>query len=84
VGTFLQLVVFELDEEQLLYEAGPWGTLGAVALVAVMVLPAVAGVAFGIRGRRLGERRLGTAGIVANAAIACYVVVAAGAGLLLG
>ena len=37
-----------------------------------MVLPAVVGIALGLRARSLGERRLGTTRIVVNALVATY------------
>jgi amino acid transporter len=84
VGTFLQLTVFDLEEQQLLSEAGAWGYVAAVCLVVVMVVPAVIGIVLGLRGRRLGERRLGTTGIVVNALITAYLVLTAVGTLLLG
>jgi MFS family permease len=77
VGTFLGLVVFDLEEQQLLSEAGAWGYVAAIFLLALMVAPASAGIVLGVRARRLGERRLGTTGIVVNALVACYLVVSA-------
>lgn len=77
VGTFLQLVVFDLEEQQLLSEAGAWGYVAALCLLALLVVPASVGLALGVRARRLGERRLGTIGIVVNAVVASYVVLAA-------
>ncbi len=55
VGTFLQFVVFDLEEQELLPEAGVWGYLAGLFLLALMVLPAVVGVVLGVRARRLGE-----------------------------
>jgi hypothetical protein len=76
-GTFLQLFVFDLEEQQLLSEAGAWGYVAAFFLLALMVAPASAGIVLGVRARRLGERRLGTTGIVVNALVAFYFVLAA-------
>ena len=84
VGTFLQLTVFGLEEQQLLSEAGAWGYVAAVCLVVLMVVPAVIGIVLGLRGRRLGERRLGTTGIVVNSLTAAYLVFTAVGMLLLG
>jgi len=84
VGTFLQLTVFDLEEQQLLFEAGAWGYVAAVCLVVLMVVPAVIGIVLGQRGRRLGERRLGTTGLVVNALIAAYLVLTGVGTLLLG
>ena len=84
VGTFLQLTVFDLEEQQLLSEAGAWGYVAAFCLVVLIVLPAVIGIVLGVRGRRLGERRLGTTGIVVNALIAAYLVLTGVGTLLFG
>jgi MFS family permease len=84
VGTFLQFVVFDLEEQELLPEAGVWGYLAGFFLLALMVLPAVVGMVLGVRARRLGERRLGTTGIVVNAVIGTYLVFTFAATLLFG
>jgi MFS family permease len=84
VGTFLQFVVFDLEEQELLPEAGVWGYIAGFFLLALMVLPAVVGMVLGVRARRLGERRLGTTGIVVNALIATYLVFTLAASLLFG
>ena len=84
VGTFLQFVVFDLEEQELLPEAGVWGYVAGFFLLALMVLPAVVGMVLGVRARRLGERRLGTTGIVVNAVIATYLVFTLAATLLFG
>ena len=84
VGTFLQFVVFDLEEQELLPEAGVWGYVAGFFLLALMVLPAVVGIVLGLRAVRLGERRLGTTGIVVNAVIAAYLVLTFAATLLLG
>jgi len=84
VGTFLQLVVFDLEEQALLSEAGVWGYVAGFFLLALMVLPAVIGIVLGARARRLGERRLATTGIVVNAVIATYLVFTVAATLLFG
>jgi hypothetical protein len=84
VGTFLQFTVFDLEEQQLLSEAGAWGYVAAFCLVVLMALPAVIGIVLGVRGRHLGERRLGTMGIVVNALIAAYLVLTGVGTLLFG
>jgi hypothetical protein len=76
-GTFLQLVVFDLEEQQLLSDAGAWGYVAAFLLLALMVTPASVGIALGVRARHLGEGRLGTTGIVVNVLAASYLVAAA-------
>jgi hypothetical protein len=84
VGTFLQLVVFDLGDQELLTEAGMWGYVAAVLLLALMVLPAVMGIVLGVRARRLGEHRRGTTGIIVNAVVATYLVFTVAATLLFG
>ena len=84
VGTFLQFVVFDLGEQELLTEAGVWGYVAAVLLLALMVLPAVTGIVLGVRARRLGEHRLGTTGMIVNAVVATYLVFTVAATLLFG
>jgi len=84
VGTFLQFVVFDLEEQQLLSEAGTWGYVAGVGLLTLMVVPALTGIVLGARARHLGERRRGTAGIIVNALIAAYLLFSGIASLLLG
>lgn len=84
VGTFLGLVVFDLDEQESLSEAGAWGYVSGVFLIGLMVAPAVAGIVLGTRARHLAEHRLGTAGIVVNSLIAAYLVLTSIAGLAFG
>jgi hypothetical protein len=84
IGTFLQLVVFDLGEQELLTAAGVWGYVAAVLLLALMVLPAVTGIALGVRARRLGEHGLGTTGMIVNAVVATYLVFTVAATLLFG
>jgi hypothetical protein len=84
IGTFLQFVVFDLGEQELLTEAGVWGYIAAVLLLALIVLPAVTGIALGVRARRIGEHRLGTTGVIGNAVVAMYLLLTAAASLLFG
>lgn len=84
IGTFLQFVVFDLGEQELLTEAGVWGYVAAVVLLALMALPAVRGIVLGVRARRLGEHRLGTTGMIVNAVVAMYLVFTVAATLLFG
>lgn len=70
-GTALQ-DAFGLAEDESLREAGAWGVVAGVVLIALIVFPQVVGIIFGVRARRLGERRRATVGIVVNAAIAAY------------
>jgi hypothetical protein len=83
-GTLLQFVVFDLEEQELLSEAGAWGYVAGFVLLVSMVIPALVGVVLGVRARRLGERRLGTTGIVVNAVIAAYLLIPGVTTLLLG
>jgi hypothetical protein len=84
IGTFLQFVVFDLGEQELLTEASVWGYVAAVLLLTLMALPAVRGIVLGVRARRLGEHRLGTTGVIVNAVVATYLVVTVAATLLFG
>ena len=77
-------MVFDLEEQGMLSEAGAWGYVAGFCLVALMVLPGLVGVVLGVQARRLGERRLGTAGIAVNALIATNLIVAGVAGLVFG
>jgi hypothetical protein len=82
VGTFVQSVVLGLEEQQLLTDAGVWGYVAGFFLLALIVLPTLVGIVLGVRARDLGERRLGTTGIMANGLIGTYVVTTTVANLL--
>lgn len=84
LGTFLQLVVFGLDDQELLMEAGAWGYVAGVFLLALMALPGVAGVVLGFKAIRLGARRAGSTGIIVNAAVTTFLVVTAAVNLVFG
>jgi len=73
-----------LDDTQMLYEAGAWGVAAFVVMVVVSAVPPTAGVVLGVNARRLGERRLGTIGVVANAVVAVWFVLAPVLGALFG
>lgn len=73
VGWALQAAL-DLDDTQLLFEAGGWGWVAYAAMVAAAAVPPAVGIVLGLRARRLGERRLGTAGVVANALVALLYV----------
>ena len=75
---------FGLAEDESLREAGVWGVVSGVLLIALIVVPQLVGIALGVRARRLGERRLGTAGVVVNAAIAAFLLLTSVLGLALG
>ena len=61
-----------LAEGDMLTEAGAWGVLAAVFLMVLLAVPQIVGIVLGIKARQLGERRLGTAGVIVNAAIAAF------------
>jgi hypothetical protein len=84
LGTFLGLVVFGLEDQELLSDAGAWGYVAGVFLVALMALPGMIGIVFGFKARRLGARRPGNTGIVVNAAVTGYLVVTAAVTLVFG
>jgi len=84
VGTFLQLVVFDLEEQESIGHAGAWGYVAGFFLLALMILPALAGVILGIRARHLGARGRGTAGVAVNALVVVYLVIPAVAFILFG
>jgi hypothetical protein len=84
VGTLLQVVVFDLGEQESLGHAGAWGYLAGLLLLVLMIVPALVGIILGIQARRRGERRRGTAGFVANALIVVYLVIPGIAYILFG
>jgi len=84
VGTFLQVVVFDLEEQESIGHAGAWGYAAGFFLLALMMLPPLAGIVLGIRARRLGARRRGTAGFVVNVLIVAYLVIPGIAFILFG
>jgi hypothetical protein len=53
-------------------------------LLALMALPGLVGIGLGLRARRLGERRLGTTGVVVNAVIATFLVLTVAVNLVFG
>jgi hypothetical protein len=83
VGWALQAAL-DLDDTQLLYEAGGWGWVAYPLMVVASALPPVVGIALGVRARGLGERRLGTAGIAANALVVVLFVLAPVLAALIG
>jgi hypothetical protein len=58
----------------MLYEAGAWGVAAFVLMLVLSAVPPAVGIVLGVRARRLGERRLGTIGVVANAVVAVWFV----------
>jgi hypothetical protein len=73
-----------LDDTQMLYEAGAWGVAAFVLMSVLSAVPPAVGVALGVRARRLGERRLATIGVVANAVVAVWFVLAPVAAAVFG
>lgn len=63
-------------EGELLVEAGALGVLAWAAMLVLVATPSVVGIVLGVRARRLGERRLGTLGVVLNALTGTYVLLA--------
>lgn len=61
-----------LTEGELLKEAGAWGWVAAVFLMVLLAVPQIVGIVLGVKARHLGERRLGTDGVIANAVIASF------------
>ena len=84
VGTFLQVVVFDLEEQESIGHAGAWGYVAGFFLLALMTLPGLAGIILGMRARHLGARRQGTVGVAVNALIVAYLVIPAIAFILFG
>ena len=73
VGVAL-LNVLDLAEGDMLTEAGPWGVIAAVFLMMLIAVPQIVGIVLGVKARQLGERRLGTTGVILNAAIAAFLL----------
>ena len=78
------LNALDLDEGDSLTEAGAWGVIAAVPLMVLVVAPQIIGIVLGVRSRRLGERRLGTTGIIVNAVIAAFLLLTSFAQLVMG
>jgi hypothetical protein len=78
VAAFFVGIAFQsalgLAEDELLTEAGLWSAAAAVLLIVLIDIPQIVGIVLGVKGRRLGARRLGTTGVVVNTAIAAYVL----------
>ena len=75
--------VLGATEGDTLTEVGAWGVLAAVFLIALLTVPSLVGTVLGVKARRLGERRLGEAVIVLNAAIAAYYMLTSGIPLVI-
>ena len=71
IGTAVQSALGLADDE-MLKDAGAWGVLAAVFLIALIALPQIVGIVLGLKARRLGEHRLGTVGVVVNAVIGAF------------
>jgi hypothetical protein len=72
-----------LTEDELLTEAGIRGVAAAALLLVLLDLPQIVGIVLGVKARRLGERRLGTVGVVVNAVIAAFLLLTSVAQLVL-
>lgn len=75
VGSAL-LDALGVAEGELLVEAGVVGVLAWAAMLVLVAMPSIVGVVLALRARRLGERRLGTLGIVLNTLTGAYVLLA--------
>ena len=67
-----------------LTEAGVLGVLAGLALTVVLVAPQVIGSVLEAKARRLGARRVGAWGVVANSLIGAYLVITTVIGLIRG
>jgi hypothetical protein len=83
VGTGL-MSALGLSEGDVLTEAGVWGVVAAVPLMLLVVAPQIVGIVLGVKARRLGDRRLGTAGAVVNASIAAFLLLTSFTQLVIG
>ena len=83
-GTLLQTAVFHLEEQQSIAHAGAWGYLAGFLLIALTILPALAGAILAIRARRLGERSRGNLAFAINVSIAALLGIPAIASILFG
>jgi hypothetical protein len=83
VGVAL-LSALDLAEGDSLTEAGAWGVVAAVPLMLLLVTPQIVGIVLGVKARRLGERRLGTTGVVVNTVIAAFLLLTSVAQLVIG
>jgi len=84
LGTFFQLVVFDLQDQELLSEAGLWGYVVGFFLTALIALPGLVGVVLGVRAWRLGAHRMGATGILVNAVIAALLVSSSAVSVVFG
>ena len=84
VGTALQVAVFHLEEQESIGHAGAWGYLAGFLLIALAILPALAGVVLATRAQRLGERSRGNLALGINVSIAALLVIPAIANILFG
>jgi uncharacterized membrane protein len=84
VGTLLQTAVFHLEEQESIGHAGAWGYLAGFLLMALTILPALAGVVLAIRARRLGELSRGNLAFAINVSVAALLGIPAIANILFG
>lgn len=83
VGT-AAMAALEVPEGELLSTAGVVGWLAASGVLALMVLPAVAGVLIGRRAVRAGGRWPARAGVAVNAGLLVWLVLSALTQLVVG
>jgi hypothetical protein len=83
VGAGFQ-AAFGLADGESLTEAGVLGVLAGLAVTVLLVAPQAIGSVLGAKARRLGARRVGAWGLVANSVIGAYLVIATVIGLIGG
>ena len=71
-----------LGANESLTTAGALGVAAALLLMLLLVAPQAFGIVLGSKARRLGERRIGTAGLILNSVIAALVVLIMAVNLL--
>lgn len=72
VGGVVGLVLLgqgDLEGSEPLSEQGPWGISAFVVSTLLFMTPMIVGVVLGVKARRLGERKLGTIGVIVDGVI---------------
>lgn len=82
VGTGL-MALLDVAEGELLISAGPVGWVAALAVLTLMVAPAVVGVVLARRARRAGGGRAARAALVVNAVLLAWLTFSSLAQLML-
>lgn len=72
-----------LAEDEPEIEAGARGVAAAVLLIGLVAVPQIVGVVLGVEAHRLGERRLGTAGVPVSTVIGLFFLLTTVAQLVL-